>query len=1053
MNKQLLVVLGMHRSGTSALTRGLTVLGVELGDTLMPAKEHNNAKGFWEDVDINELNIELMSALDHSWDSLAPLTAAQCNSEAALAFLPRAKDLLQQKIADHAWYGMKDPRVSVLLPFWQRVFGELGLTVHYVIALRSPLSVASSLAKRDAFVPERSHYLWLQYMLASLQGTKDCSRLVVDFDLLMAEPAAQLARIARLLAVEFSPNSPAFVEYSQQFLDPALRHVSYSQQDTEQDPVLPNAAKALYRLLLELAKSELTFDDARYSASLGRIYNQFTRLVPTLCYLNQVVHQLDQSKITIAESKITVSEHESTIAAHQSHIKHLEQHAEQLGQTIASLVAHQEGLGQVVAEQQRVQAEQQQALLNKDMVLAEQQQALEAKDQHVLSLQMQVAEHQMVIMQMQRSASWRLTAGLRGIKRVLKHQQNTLRDLSTSSTRFIQSQGGLVTVTKKAWAVCQRDGIKSLPRHVRHSLQTLSPETFERNDYANWVRCYDTLDEPRRSAIRAQISDLQHPPLISVIMPVYNAKPELLSAAVASVQQQLYPHWQLCIADDASTDPAIRRLLAEVAAADERIKVVFREHNGHISAASNSALELVTADWVALMDHDDMLPEHALFHVAHTILDHPNAAFIYSDEDKIDQLGNRSSPHFKSDWNPELFFSQNYVSHLGVYKKSILDEIGGFRLGLEGSQDYDLLLRCLPHISHEQIIHIPKILYHWRVVEGSTALSSGEKNYTTDAGVRALQDYFASQAENVTVSAGQYANTYRVDYAIAQPEPLVSLLIPTRDGREITEICVRSILDKSTYRHFEILILDNGSVEDDTLAFFEQIQREDARVKVLRYDHPFNYSAINNFGAAHAQGDIIGLVNNDIEVITPEWLTEMVSQVMRPEVGCVGAKLYYGNDTLQHGGVIVGLGGVAGHSHKHYHRADAGYYYRLLLRQTISAVTAACLLVRREVFEQVQGLDEQNLKVAFNDVDFCLKVREAGYRNVWTSYAELYHHESISRGPEDTPEKIARFEKEITFMKEKWGEALVVDPYYSPNLTLDYEDFSMAWPPRLKDAL
>jgi O-antigen biosynthesis protein len=649
------------------------------------------------------------------------------------------------------------------------------------------------------------------------------------------------------------------------------------------------------------------------------------------------------------------------------------------------------------------------------------------------------------------SISWRVTAPLRLTKNLLKNKLKQCRNLTKSYYHFLQSEGGMVTIAQKTITSCRRDGIKGLARNVRKSIARMNVGTFERNDYAKWVRLFDTIDNSKRNKIRTAITQMKNPPLISVIMPTYNVKPKLLTEAIRSIQNQLYPNWELCIADDASTDAAIRPLLENYSRNDKRIKVVFRENNGHISAASNSALELVTADWVALMDHDDMLPEHALYYVAKTILNHPDAGMIYSDEDKIDEFGKRFSPHFKSEWNPDLFFSQSYVSHLGVYRKNILDEIGGFRVGLEGSQDYDLLLRCLPYLKDDQIIHIPKILYHWRMVEGSTALSSGEKNYTTDAGIKALQDYFSSQSEVVTVDAGPVPNTYRVHYPVLQPEPLVSLLIPTRDGREITEICVRSIITKSTYSNFEILILDNGSVQDDTLAFFEAIQLEDARVKVLRYDHPFNYSAINNFGAKHAQGEIIGLVNNDIEVISPEWLTEMVSYAVRPDVGCVGAKLYYNNDTLQHGGVILGIGDVAGHSHKHYPRAEFGYFSRLLLRQTISAVTAACLLVRRDVFEQVGGLDELNLKVAFNDVDFCLKVREAGYRNVWTAYAELYHHESISRGAEDTPEKISRFQKETKFMKNKWGSALVQDPYYSPNLTLQYEDFSLAWPPRQQD--
>ncbi|BEA29667.1 hypothetical protein VEE09_07400 [Escherichia coli] len=578
-------------------------------------------------------------------------------------------------------------------------------------------------------------------------------------------------------------------------------------------------------------------------------------------------------------------------------------------------------------------------------------------------------------------------------------------------------------------------------------LQAFYNETFSVTPssvgYEEWIETVELPSLPGNKEVSLMLASMTHPPVISIVIPVYNPAEIYLRACLDSVLAQSYPHWELCIADDRSPKEHVQRVLREYEAKDSRIKVVYRKHNGHISAASNSALEIAKGDFVALLDHDDVLPEHAMLFMAQAICEQPHTQILYSDEDKINARGERFDPHFKSDWNPDLFFSQNYVSHLGVYRRSLLQQIGGFRLGVEGSQDQDLLLRCLPHVAAEQIVHIPRVLYHWRTIEGSTALASGEKSYTTEAGIKALRDYFSKQQPEVTVEAGLVPNTYRVRYPISEPAPLVSLLIPTRDRRALTETAVRSIIDRSTYTHFEILILDNGSVEQETLDFFAQIQQEDSRVRVLRYDHPFNYSAINNFGVRHAKGAIIGLVNNDVEVINPDWLTEMVSHCMRPEIGCVGAKLYYSNDTLQHGGVILGIGGVAGHSHKQYPRHHPGYFSRLLLTQTLSAVTAACLLIRKNIYEEVAGLDEENLHVAFNDVDFCLKVREAGYRNLWTPYAELYHYESISRGAEDSPEKIARFAREVNFMKSKWGKHLELDPFYSPNLTKSREDFSI----------
>lgn len=589
--------------------------------------------------------------------------------------------------------------------------------------------------------------------------------------------------------------------------------------------------------------------------------------------------------------------------------------------------------------------------------------------------------------------------------------------------------------------------------NLQDELLELYDETFVLSRtgtaYENWIDLVELPSLPSVEVARDIATEWSQRPLISIIMPTYNTEEKYLRLCIESVKKQSYSNWELCIADDASSNPEVRQVLDEYQESDDRIRIVYRSENGHISRASNSALEIALGDYIALLDHDDELAEHALFFMVEAINKSPGASIFYSDEDKISLTGERKQPHFKSDWNPDLFFSQNYVSHLGLYKHSLLKKIGGFREGVEGSQDQDLLLRCLPNVSFEEVIHVPRVLYHWRVVEGSTAMSADQKGYTTEAGVIALTDYFRRNGpEGATVKVGKFPNTYKVDYPIPVPEPLVSLLVPTRDCLSLVEVAVRSILEKSTYTNYEILILDNGSVEKETFDFFAKIQEEDKRVKILRYDHPFNYSAINNFGVQYAKGDIIGLINNDVGVISESWLSEMVSQCCRKEIGCVGAKLYYSNDTLQHGGVIVGLGGVAGHSHKRFDRNAPGYFRRLMLVQNLSAVTAACLLVRKEVYEQVGGLDEENLKIAFNDVDFCLKVREAGYRNLWTPYAELYHYESISRGAEDTPEKQARFSGEVSYMQSKWGQILALDPYYSPNLTLDREDFSISTRPQ-----
>ncbi|WP_256749444.1 glycosyltransferase [Mesorhizobium sp. Mes31] len=560
--------------------------------------------------------------------------------------------------------------------------------------------------------------------------------------------------------------------------------------------------------------------------------------------------------------------------------------------------------------------------------------------------------------------------------------------------------------------------------------------------YEGWIALHDTPTEDDIADLRHRLAELKVKPLISVLMPVYNTPERLLREAIESVRAQIYENWELCIADDCSTEPHVRRVLNEYAKRDPRIKVVLRDKNGHISQASNSALEIVTGEWVAMLDHDDILRPHALAEIVLEVDRHPDAELIYSDEDKIDSEGRRYDPCFKPDFSRELFRSQNYLNHLTAHRAENIRAVGGWRPGFEGSQDYDLNLRVIERIAPEGIRHIPKVLYHWRAVEGSTALDGSQKNYAYLAGLRALEEHVERMGIPARAEEAPGTSCYRLRFFVPEPQPLVSLIVPTRDKVELLRRCVESIREKTTYRNYEIVVVDNGSVEEETLAYFSELKKA-KNVRVLRYDKPFNYSAINNFAVGKAKGSIIGLVNNDIEVISPDWLTEMVSWAVQPDVGCVGAKLYYGNDTIQHGGVIVGLGGVANHSHKHFPRHHPGYFCRLKVLQNLSAVTAACLLIRKSLFQEVGGLNEVDLTVAFNDVDLCLKVQEAGYSNVWTPYAELYHLESVSRGVEDAPEKMARFNSEIAYMQRRWKKIIERDPFYSPNLTKAREDFSL----------
>ncbi len=589
---------------------------------------------------------------------------------------------------------------------------------------------------------------------------------------------------------------------------------------------------------------------------------------------------------------------------------------------------------------------------------------------------------------------------------------------------------------------------------ARHTRVMSGSADSLRHHYREWVQRFDTLTLADTINHRARIEALpiEARPLISVIVPVFNPPEVWLRRAIESVREQYYPNWELCLADDASTEPHVAELLADFTKRDRRIKVVTRTTNGHISAASNSALKLATGEFVALLDHDDELAPQALAEVVYALAEKPDLDFIYSDEDKIDEGGYRSDPYFKPDWNPDLLLGQNYTCHLSVFRTELLRRIGGFREGLEGSQDWDLTLRATAGLAPQQIHHIPRVLYHWRAIPGSTALVIDQKDdYPFRAAERALRDHLqqTEQAAELIAVEGRH---WRIRYPVPVKPPKVSIIIPTHNGHDLLKTCLDSLRSRTEYPDYEIMVVDHASDDPVAQAYFREIEAEG--VSVLSFEGEFNFSAINNYAARHARGSILAFLNNDLEAIEGDWLREMVSQAVRPEIGAVGAMLYYPNDSVQHAGVILGIGGlngtpsVAGHAFKEAPRGSEGQRNRLRLAQNYSAVTAACMVIRRELFESMGGFDEKGLAVAFNDIDFCLRVRQAGYRNLWTPFAELYHHESASRGVEDSAVKLDRFAAEIRLMRERWGKILDHDPAYNPNLTDEFEDFSLAVPPR-----
>ena len=1016
--QRLIVVLGMHRSGTSAMTRGLQVMGVDLGDRLKPPAEGNNAKGFWEDVDLNALNIEMLQIIDSNWCHVAENQKYYIDILRKKGYFFRAVELLRQKLSNAPIFAFKDPRLAKLLPFWKGVFNHCQFEVSYLLAVRHPLSVVKSLAKRDDLEPEHSYLLWLSHVITSLIGSAGNQRVLVDYDYLMKSPEYQLNRIANTFDLAIDPFQ--LEKYKTEFLDQGLRHTAYQPNDLLLDDACPPLVREVYDVLLRVASEHLSINDAELQNQASEWGSEFIRIKPSLALTDRLYEKIINLRQLLGERDTLIHKLNIVVSTRDGHIA---------------------GLQQAVGE--------------RDGHIAGLQQALARNNAHATRLENSIHD-------IKASLSWKITRPARSLAQSLIGLPQTYRLLQ----KTLELGGGvygsfalLIKVIARegfrgiVWRLSNAKKLMNIPLALNKTSITeiqgevLIAPVVASNNYQEWIRRYDDLTASEHDQIKQRIEFLASKPLISILMPTYNTPEIYLRKAIESVQRQLYENWELCISDDCSTQLHVRSVIKEYAATDPRIKVVYLEKNGHISRATNAALGLASGQFVALLDHDDELHPTALYCVVDAINQHPDAGLIYSDEDKINESGQRYDPYFKCEFNYELFLAQNMVSHLGVYRTSLIKEIGGFRIGFEGSQDYDLALRILEIISQDQVIHIPRVLYHWRAIPGSTALASGEKNYAAEAGRRAVGEHLQRVGiYGEVLPAPEAPAMNRVRINCPDPLPLVSIIIPTRDHADLLGMCIDSILERSSYKNYEIIVIDNGSVEPATRQLFERITKNG--VQIIQYEAPFNYSAINNYGASFAKGQLLCLMNNDIEILTVDWLEEMVSFAIREDTGCVGSRLWYPDGELQHGGVILGIGGVANHAFKYLPRGGHGYFGRAVLHQSYSAVTAACLLVRRSVFEEVKGLDE-SLAIAFNDIDFCLRVRQAGYRNIWTPYAEMNHHESASRGSEDTPEKQARFAQEVNLMQQRWGDELLNDPAYSPNLTSHHIDFSYAWPPKV----
>lgn len=554
-------------------------------------------------------------------------------------------------------------------------------------------------------------------------------------------------------------------------------------------------------------------------------------------------------------------------------------------------------------------------------------------------------------------------------------------------------------------------------------------------DYEEWYKNHKpSMEELQKQ--REKVFDYM--PLISILVPVYNTPDEFLKQMIQSVRKQTYTNWELCIANANPSNERVTDILNIAKSKDRRIRIVDVPENEGIAQNTNAALRIASGEYTGLLDHDDLLTPDALYEVVKAINEHGRPEVLYSDEDKVTtDLAEHFQPHMKPDFNKDLLRSNNYITHFFVAAAKLMERVGGFDEAYNGAQDYDLILRCTEQA--KGIVHIPRILYHWRVHKASTADNPASKMYAFDAGKRALEAHLKRCGEPGRVSHRKDLGFYRVKYPV-QGNPLVSIIIPNKDQADTLAQCLESI-EKSSYQNYEIIIVENNSEEKDTFSYYKKIESD--RIKVVVWHGEFNFSAINNFGMKYARGDYLLLLNNDVRVITKDWLEEMTANCQRKDVGIVGAKLYYPDDTIQHAGIVIGIGGVAGAVFVGMPGVYSGYFHKASIQQDLSAVTAACMMVKRSVYEELGGLEEK-LKVAFNDVDFCLRVRDKGYLVVYNPDVELYHDESKSRGTEDSKEKVRRFQNEIEYMRKHWLDLLKNgDPMYNPNLTLTKWDYTL----------
>ncbi|KAB2930666.1 MAG: glycosyltransferase [Candidatus Contendobacter sp.] len=1010
VDRQAILVLGMHRSGTSALTRVINLLGFGLPRALIPPSQYNE-RGFWETQVLADFHDRVLESAGSYWHDWSKFNSDWHGSPVSSPFREELKRIIDSEFGMNDAFVIKDPRICRFVPLWVDTLQSLQIQPYAVIPIRHPLEVVHSLRERDRFTDQKSLLLWLRHVLDAEGSSRHLPRAFCTYESLLSDWHGTMKRMGMQMGVVWPRLSMDSRIEIGDFLSSKIRHHVFASQDLNAEKGIGEWIRETYHLLDGLYTDP---NDAIAQQRLDKIREDFDSGCATFgVAMRREEREAERQCDKALELDATVRERTAEAARLENDLAEARRLIAELDTAVREQAAEAVRLESDLAEAQQCAEDSLAALQERMVEAARLRDDLESARQQSIALTQEIDE-------IRKSISWRMTAPVRTIGFQFPWLDRQIH----------QAPEWMERLKSFRWRrENQHTGSRALDPGVKSSRPRPSAPV---DPYAAWLRVNHWNPRSESELYRRLAMHYSRLPKISVIMPIYNPPIRFLTRAIQSLRCQVYSHWELCIADDASSDERVKPYLEELAQ-DARIVVCFREKNGHISAATNSAAALATGDFILLMDQDDELAVNALAEVALSVADHPETDLLYSDCDKIDAEGNRYDPHFKPDWSPELLLSYMYAGQVLVVRRSLFEQVGGMRQGFEGSQDHDFALRA-GEVAR-QVTHIPAVLYHWRCFRGSTAFSGHEKPYSFEAGLKAVQSALDRR--------GSQGQAYQPDWAkrngngiyhIRFPDtgPSVTLIIPTHNRTDLLRQCLNS-LRRTTYRDYQIMVVDNESDQVEAQRYLQQLDHEVIHIP-NQHGKGFSFSYVMNEAVRRTKTDYVLFLNDDTEVITPEWLSSMMGYAELSGVGAVGALLRYKDGKVQHAGVVHGMDGLCDHAFKLTRRGDNGYLSYIAMARDCAAVTAACMLTPRRLFLEMGGFDTDQFAVAYNDPDYCYRLRDRGYRVVYTPDAELFHFEGQTRGFSDKPREIAAYRKRFKAFE---------DPYLNPNLSRENPCFEI----------